>query len=533
LLSRLSGILRSVVLSASFGAGLALDAFFVGLRLPSSLRDLLADGALSSAATTVLTAYDVDDETQRQSFRQTLAQILVAFLAVTLGLAALGAVFSDSIVDAMVSPDFPPQGAALASEALRVMVFYLPLAMWSALCMAVLAIHGALLRATFASSFFNLGICLAALAFFLVGGDGNTSLAVSFLVWGTLAGGVVQCVYLSLPLLRSGDLSWSALVASSSFGRHPFWKSPEVGRVAKLLLPRTLGHGAVVLGMVASTFYATSLGPGGLTYVTNALIIIMVPVGLFGVAGGYAALPMLSRAWQEQRVADFWRLLQEGLWLVSFLSAASVTALVVAGDVLLVLIFEHGSFDRADVVANASVVTAMAGSIVFSAQSKVQTQALFALGRTGFVAMTSFLYLLVLVILYEILVPSMGLAGMGAAAVVAAMTSWLVSGAMLWRLSQAGSGAGHAGVSWQQGALVVIALVVSALGVFAPGLLLTQLPDSSAAYGTWDALLGLVGRGAVVLAVWGLLAFVLAPLSWRQRLQRTLGGVTRRLGLWT
>jgi putative peptidoglycan lipid II flippase len=521
LLSRLSGILRSMVLSASFGAGLALDAFFVGLRLPSSLRDLLADGALSSAATTVLTAYDLQDQEERQSFRRVLAQILMAFLVVTVGLAALGAAFAESIVSAMVSPDFPAQGVAFATTALGIMAFYLPLAMWSALCMAVLAIHGALLRATVASSFFNVGICLAALAFTLLGNK-DIEFAVVLLAWGTMAGGVVQCVYLSWPLLRSGDLSFGVLGAAV-FGQHAFWKSREVGRVGALLLPRTVGHGAVVLGMVASTFYATSLGPGGLTYVTNALIIIMVPVGLFGVAGGYAALPLLSRAWQERRIEDFWRLLGEGMWLVTFLSAASVTGLVVAADVLLVLIFEHGSFDRADVLANATVVTAMAGSIVFSSQSKIQTQALFALGHTGFVAMTSFLYLAVLVLLYELLVPSMGLAGMGLAAVLASMASWLVNGAKLWRLSCLALGHRQTWWRWQQGVLVVVAVSVAAIGVFAPGTLQPHLPESSASYGTLEAFFGLMGRGVAVVLVWGILAFVLAPPAWRRRLQRAVG----------
>ncbi|MEX1367251.1 MAG: lipid II flippase MurJ, partial [Nannocystaceae bacterium] len=49
LASRVLGLLREIVFAALFGAGAVADAYTVAFRIPNLLRDLLAEGALSSA----------------------------------------------------------------------------------------------------------------------------------------------------------------------------------------------------------------------------------------------------------------------------------------------------------------------------------------------------------------------------------------------------------------------------------------------------------------------------------------------------
>src|SRR5258705_6266365 len=47
--SRLLGLVREMVFAGLFGAGRNLDAFLMAFRLPNLLRDLFAEGALSTA----------------------------------------------------------------------------------------------------------------------------------------------------------------------------------------------------------------------------------------------------------------------------------------------------------------------------------------------------------------------------------------------------------------------------------------------------------------------------------------------------
>ena len=53
--SRVLGLVRDQVFAALFGAGLHYDAFLTAFRVPNLLRDLLAEGALSSAFVTTFT----------------------------------------------------------------------------------------------------------------------------------------------------------------------------------------------------------------------------------------------------------------------------------------------------------------------------------------------------------------------------------------------------------------------------------------------------------------------------------------------
>src|SRR5260370_9151463 len=57
LLSRLTGLVREIAMARLFGAGVAMDAFVIGFRIPNLTRDLFAEGALSSAFVPTFTNY--------------------------------------------------------------------------------------------------------------------------------------------------------------------------------------------------------------------------------------------------------------------------------------------------------------------------------------------------------------------------------------------------------------------------------------------------------------------------------------------
>src|ERR1700761_3283116 len=53
LCSRILGLARDQIFAALFGGGLLMDAFTIAFRIPNLLRDLFAEGALSTAFVTV------------------------------------------------------------------------------------------------------------------------------------------------------------------------------------------------------------------------------------------------------------------------------------------------------------------------------------------------------------------------------------------------------------------------------------------------------------------------------------------------
>src|SRR5579863_3487010 len=56
-MSRITGLVREMVMARLFGAGAVYDAFLLGFRIPNLARNLFAEGALSSAFIPILTQY--------------------------------------------------------------------------------------------------------------------------------------------------------------------------------------------------------------------------------------------------------------------------------------------------------------------------------------------------------------------------------------------------------------------------------------------------------------------------------------------
>ena len=62
LVSRVTGLLRDMVYSRMFGAGLLMDAFLVAFKIPNFMRRLFAEGAFSQAFVPVVSEYKVQRE---------------------------------------------------------------------------------------------------------------------------------------------------------------------------------------------------------------------------------------------------------------------------------------------------------------------------------------------------------------------------------------------------------------------------------------------------------------------------------------
>src|SRR5919198_4500874 len=96
--SRILGVVREQVLAALFGAGNAMDAYNVAFRIPNLVRDLFAEGAMSSAFVPTFTRYLT---TSGPAAAWRLGNnIINALLVITGLLVVLGIVFAGPIVTA-------------------------------------------------------------------------------------------------------------------------------------------------------------------------------------------------------------------------------------------------------------------------------------------------------------------------------------------------------------------------------------------------------------------------------------------------
>src|SRR3984893_12702646 len=107
--SRLLGLAREQIFAALFGGGAAMDAFTAAFRIPNLLRDLFAEGALSTSFVTTFSktiARGGDDAAWR------LANKVATLTAVGLGGLCAGGVVLLAQVVALLAPGFDPEKAA-------------------------------------------------------------------------------------------------------------------------------------------------------------------------------------------------------------------------------------------------------------------------------------------------------------------------------------------------------------------------------------------------------------------------------------
>src|ERR1700732_5525742 len=92
LCSRILGLVREQVFAGLFGAGKNLDAFLMAFRLPNLLRDLFAEGALSTA---FITTFSKKIATEGDESAWRLANKVVTLTAVFMSVVTLlGIIFA-------------------------------------------------------------------------------------------------------------------------------------------------------------------------------------------------------------------------------------------------------------------------------------------------------------------------------------------------------------------------------------------------------------------------------------------------------
>jgi putative peptidoglycan lipid II flippase len=379
LASRILGLVREQVFAGLFGAGLAFDAFVVAFRIPNLLRDLFAEGALSSAFVTVFTDYD-----QRLGQEQTwqLANNVVFCFTLLLSLLVMaGMWFAPDLVGVM-APDFGtvPGKLGLTTLMTRIMFPFLILVSLAALAMGVLNSKGKFFVPSLASSFFNLGSVVTGVALALAAPRFGMAPIVG-MAWGTLVGGLLQLM-VQVPLLwRVGfRLRWVMQL-----------REPGLLRIVKLMLPAMVGLSATQINIFINTFYASSCAQGSVSWLNYAYRLFHLPMGLFGVALMVATLPVVSRHAANRDLPALQDALNSSLSLGILVTMPAACGLIFLAQPIIGLIYQHGLFTAVDTQQTAAALALYSLGLVAFAGVKIIVPVYYALDDTRIPVLGSFL----------------------------------------------------------------------------------------------------------------------------------------------
>jgi putative peptidoglycan lipid II flippase len=376
--SRVLGLIRDQIFAALFGGGWLMDAFTIAFRIPNLLRDLFAEGALSTA---FVTTFSKTTAVQGDTAAWSLANKVATLTAVVLSaITIVGIIFSPWLVS-VLAPGFSGEKAALTITLTRVMYPFILLVSVAALVMGMLNAKNVFGVPAMASSFFNLGSIVGGvlLGWWLDPSFGPRAL-LGFAL-GTLIGGGLQLA-VQLPALRRVGYVF-----------HPDfrWRDAGVKAILRLMGPSVVAASTTQVNVLVNSVFASELGDGPTFWLQAAFRLMQLPLGIFGVALGTVALPMLARMAATGNVVSFRSELARGMRLAFLLTIPASVGLIMLAEPIISVLFQHGKFGAHETAESAAALRFYALGLCGYAALKVLVNAFYAVDRRKTPMVVSFI----------------------------------------------------------------------------------------------------------------------------------------------
>jgi putative peptidoglycan lipid II flippase len=332
------GIVRELFLAAQIGASAQLDALLIAMLLPLTLPTVLTSGATVALVPAYLEARQVGGTTEaRRLAGSILVWVGIGGAVIWLALAAFA-----GIAIALTGPGLSDAGRA---EAVGFLELLAPIAFVTALSAILFAVCQAEQRF----------VVMSAVTF----AGPATTLATMLLLWdsqglralavGSVVGPIVSVAILTGALLRASLMPLPVLRPAGRL--RPF---------AQHAGPLTAGAAVLQLNVIADRAVASLLGPGAVSVLRYADVLVRVPMGAIGPAWGAAIYPALVRSTLSGIVSSLAVDSQRAIRYVTavFVPIATLTAAV--APLAVRLAYGRGAFSVDAIHATAGTVAAFA-----------------------------------------------------------------------------------------------------------------------------------------------------------------------------
>lgn len=353
LASRVTGLLRDMLVLHRFGQSWVADAFWYAFQFPNLFRRLFGEGALAAVFVPFFTR-TLEGEGKPAAW-ELLARTLTLLTAV---LAAL-AVLIELVVLAIWVLATPADPALADARSLLLSLTAIMLPFMVSICVlallsSILNCVGSFVPAALAPIALNVLMIGALLGSpYVVGGDERST--VHLLAWSVIIAGVVQLAILLPALRRAGvpiRVRWGM-------------QDARVREMLVMLAPALVGQGALLIGTFLDTqmcVLLTSVGErtsftlagatleyplreGALTAVNAAARLYQFPLGVLVVSLATAALPAFSRMAARQQWAQWADEVRQMLRLALFEGLLAGALMIVLATPIVRMLFEYGEFD--------------------------------------------------------------------------------------------------------------------------------------------------------------------------------------------
>jgi putative peptidoglycan lipid II flippase len=375
LVSRLTGFLRAVIITAALGSTLVGNSYYTAQYFPGMVYELLLGGILTSVLVPVLVRARKADPDRGEAYTQRLVSLAVLALGATTVLAVLGAPLLALLI---AEPQQRGLVTTLSYLILPTIFFY----GMAGLLTAVLNTRGHFAAPMWAPILNNLVVIATFGLYLLIFGpepltaDQLSAGKIALAGGGTLLGIVVQAAGLAPALRRVGfRLRWRSDFSAlrlRELGRLGAWMFcyVAVNQVAVVVVIRLLSRAS-----------ADPENPGLLIF-NNVFLMMMMAHGIIGVSIIMALLPRLSGAAADRRHQDMIDDLGKGARMSAAVLAPIAVAYAVLALPISVTLFQFGAFDLSMAQGMAPVLLVTGLALIPFSISQLVTFAFYALTDT-------------------------------------------------------------------------------------------------------------------------------------------------------
>lgn len=365
-LSRVLGFVRDAAVAYVFGAGMHSDAFFVAFRISNLLRRLVGEGAMTSSFIPIFT----EEMTLKgkESAKALSSSVFTLFFFILAALTVLGVLFSGELVRLM-TPGFTADAEkfSLTVSLTRLMFPYMVFIGLMAIAMGVLNSFKHFALPALAPVALNIAMIFSIFALTPV-----LKTPVHALAYGVLFGGFLQFA-MQLPVLKS-----HGMLPLPSFS----FNNPAIKKIFLLMGPAAFGVGVYQLNILVTTWFASRLPEGAVSYLYYSGRVMELPIGVFSVSVATAVLPSLSLHAVREEWPEFRDSLSFAVRIVNFVTIPATMGLLVMSYPITDILFRRGEFGDAAAAGTSVALIYYAVGLVPVSASRLLSSVFYSLKDT-------------------------------------------------------------------------------------------------------------------------------------------------------
>ena len=381
IIGRILGLLRTSIFAFVFGTTMRSDAYLQAFLIPDLIFNVVAGGALSSAFIPVFTHYTLGEKDERSAWHVASAALNLA-VAIMCFLALIAIILAPQLVP-LYNPRVSATELSLIITLTRIMLLQSIIMGGGVILNSVLYSRQNFMLPAIGTVLYNVGLILGLLpGFFLVfagRSEAHLNIAVYAATIGVVLGAILQ-VGVQIPGVIKEHMRYTFTFDWKHSGvRQIGWQMlPRVLNAAMLYVSTFVDRGLILL-LAAGVFLLHQQDSQGLvTQYYQALQLVLLPLGIFGMAISTAAFPTMAENVTLGRLDRVRAIIEDTLRTILFMSIPASVGLIVLGLPIIQVLLQHGAFGLASATATSVPLAFFAFGLAGLAAVEILTRSFYA-----------------------------------------------------------------------------------------------------------------------------------------------------------